>query len=150
MQSQNIDVCKSEELLEVCYEFLKKKYEENGLQRANSSATELDYDLQAEPEFQSVNRVRQVKRHFVYEAHDKPVTTPEKKFETEFFNTLLDTALMSKKDSRNCVNTQKLGLSCTRSANYRKQSLQNTVQTLSWLLPLVRIQISKEHLCVMN
>jgi hypothetical protein len=39
-----------------------------------------------------------MKRHFDYEAHNEPIMTPEKKFETEFFNTLLDTALMSIKE----------------------------------------------------
>jgi hypothetical protein len=34
---------------------------------------------------------------------------PKEKFETEFFNMLLDRALMSTKDSSNCINTRKLG-----------------------------------------
>jgi hypothetical protein len=39
-----------------------------------------------------------VKSNFDCEARDKPVMTQEKKFETEFFYTLLDTALMSVKE----------------------------------------------------
>jgi hypothetical protein len=44
------------ELVEGCHEFLKE-YQENGLQRAISVATELASDLEVELEFQSVGRV---------------------------------------------------------------------------------------------
>jgi hypothetical protein len=59
---------------------------------------ELATDLEVEPEFQSAKRIRYVKRHFDYETHDEPIMTPEKKFEIEFFNTLLDKFLMSIKE----------------------------------------------------
>jgi hypothetical protein len=39
-----------------------------------------------------------VEGHFHYEAHDDPVTTPEKKYEIEFFSLLLYTAVMSIKE----------------------------------------------------
>jgi hypothetical protein len=55
------------------------KYKENYVQRAISAATELSIDLEVEPEFQSVKRMRYVKRHFDCEAHDEPIMTPEKK-----------------------------------------------------------------------
>jgi hypothetical protein len=42
-----------------------------------------------------VKILRHRKRRFHYGAHDEPVTIPEKRFEIEFFNTLLDTHLMS-------------------------------------------------------
>jgi hypothetical protein len=89
-------VCKSVELRECCHEFLKE-YKENGLERVVSAATKLANDLQVEPESQSVKRLRLVKRYFHYEAHDEQVMTPENS-ETESFNTLLDTALMSIKE----------------------------------------------------
>jgi ribosomal protein S17 len=78
MQSQKFDMCKSVELIEGCHEFMKE-YKENGLQRAVSVNTELAIDLKVESEFQSVKRIRYVKRHFDYEAHDDPIMTPEKK-----------------------------------------------------------------------
>jgi hypothetical protein len=55
--------------------------------------------LEVEPEFQSVKRKGYVKRHFDYEAHNEPIMTSEKKYEIKFFNMLLDTALMSIKES---------------------------------------------------
>jgi hypothetical protein len=97
VQSQKFDVCKSVELIEGCHEFLKE-YKENCVQRAISAATELAIDLEDEPEFQSVKRIRYVKCHFDYEAYDEPIMTPEKEFEIEFLNMLLDTALMSIKE----------------------------------------------------
>jgi predicted NAD/FAD-dependent oxidoreductase len=72
-------VCKSVELLEGWHEFLEEE-KENGLQRATSAAAELAND-QAEPEFQSVKRVRHVEPHFHHEAHDEPVTAAENKLE---------------------------------------------------------------------
>jgi ribosomal protein S17 len=49
------------------------------LQRAVSAAMKLAIDLEVESEFQSVKRIRYVKRHLDYEAHVEPITTPEKK-----------------------------------------------------------------------
>jgi hypothetical protein len=85
------------ELLEGCQEFLEE-YIENGLRRAISADTELANDLQIEPEFQSVKRLLQVKRHFHRKSHNEPAMTPEKTPEIEVFNTLLDTGLMSTKE----------------------------------------------------
>jgi hypothetical protein len=62
--------------------------------------------------------------------------TPEKKYETEFFSTLLNTALMSKKDSSNCINTQKLAVSCTRLENYQKKDLIKHCSDLQLALPV--------------
>jgi hypothetical protein len=97
MQSQKFDVCKSVELIEGCHKFLKE-YKENGLQIVLSAATEHAIDLEVEPEFQSAKRIRYVKRHFDYEAHNELIMTTEKKFEIKFFNTSLNTALMSIKE----------------------------------------------------
>jgi hypothetical protein len=97
VQSQKFDVCKSVELIECCLEFLKE-CKENCEQRTISAATEFVIDLEVEPEFQSVKRIRYMKCHFDYEAHNKPIMTPEKKIEIEFFNMLLNTALMSIKE----------------------------------------------------
>jgi hypothetical protein len=83
MQSQKFNVCKSVELIEGCHEFLKE-YKENGLQMPISAATELAIDLEDEPEFQSVKKIRYVKRHFDYEAHDEPIMKLEKKFKLKF------------------------------------------------------------------
>jgi hypothetical protein len=63
-----------------------------------SAATELAIDLEVEPEFQSMKRIRYVERHFDHEVHNEPIMIPEKKFEIEFFNTLLDTNLTSIKE----------------------------------------------------
>lgn len=41
------------------------------------------------------NRIRCVKRQAGETARDEPITSPEKKFEVEFFNCLLDTTLIS-------------------------------------------------------
>jgi hypothetical protein len=56
MQNQNLDACKSVELLEGCHEFLKE-YKENGLQRDTSAAVQLANELQVEIKFQRVKRV---------------------------------------------------------------------------------------------
>jgi hypothetical protein len=150
MQSQNTDICKSMDLLEGCHEFLKE-YKEMVYRELFKLLRNLPMNFKWN-EFQSVKRVRHVKRHFHYETRNQPVLTPEKKFENELFSTLLDTALMSsEEDSSKCIEMQKLGVSCTKSANCRKKrSLQNIVQIFSWFFPLVRMQISKELLYVIS
>jgi hypothetical protein len=50
------------------------------VQTVISAATEFADDLQAEPEFCTVKIVCNMKCHFQYEAHDKPITIPETKF----------------------------------------------------------------------
>jgi hypothetical protein len=56
MQSQNLDVWKSVEVLAGCHEFLKE-YKESGLQNAISAAMELASDVQVETKFRIVKTV---------------------------------------------------------------------------------------------
>jgi hypothetical protein len=149
MQSQKFDVCKSADLTEGCHEFLKE-YKENGLQRAISAAMELAIDLEVEPEFQSVKRIRYMKHHFDYEAHDEPIMTPDKKFEIVFFNTLLDTALMSIQERFEHLHQHME----TRGLLYKINELMKKEELIKHCRysasVLVWMQISKELLYVMN
>jgi hypothetical protein len=76
----------------------------------------------------------------------------EKKFEIEFFNTLLDSALMLIKEKFESLHQQAetLGFLYNISELAKNKSLQNTVQIFSWLWPLVPMQISNEFLYMMN
>ncbi|KMQ82788.1 zinc finger mym-type protein 1-like protein, partial [Lasius niger] len=58
-------------------------------------ASDLAKELQIEPVFKPMQRI---KRQAGEMATDKPIESPEKKFEIEFFNKLLDTSLMSMKE----------------------------------------------------
>jgi hypothetical protein len=107
------------ELTEVCHEFLEG-YKDTGLQRAISAAAFLATHLPIEIEFRNAKRICHMKCHFQYESH-KPVLTSQNKLEAEYFQMFFCTALMSKQDSRNCINTQELEVSCTRLANYCKK-----------------------------
>ena len=69
MQSQNFYMCKSVKLTQCCLEFLT--HYKNGLQEAISVAVELTNDLQVEPQFQSVRKLKHVESNFQYEAHDQ-------------------------------------------------------------------------------
>ncbi|KAK7871552.1 hypothetical protein R5R35_010352 [Gryllus longicercus] len=96
MQSKSMDLCKVVELIKNCAEFLKE-YRDNGLKRAITNAKELAQILEVEPKFVSAKRIRYVKRQFDYEGQDDSLSrkTPEKQFEIEFFNPLLDVALQA-------------------------------------------------------
>jgi hypothetical protein len=107
------------ELAEGCHEFLEG-YKDSGLQRAISATAFLATHLPVEPEFQNVKRICHTKCHFQYESH-KPVITPQNKLEVEYFTVLFCTALMSKKDSSNGINTRELQVSCTILPNYCKK-----------------------------
>jgi hypothetical protein len=115
-------------VIEGCHEFLKE-YKENGLQVAISAATTLATDLEVEPDFQSVKRVRQVKSHFHYEAHDKLVMTPELNFETDFYTTLLHSVFMSIKERLEQLyqHGESRGLLYKISDLPKKKNLKNTV-----------------------
>ena len=97
MQKQKIDIQDGQKLADDCYEFLKN-YKEKGFKNAIITAKELALELKSEAIFKNDKRIRKVKRQFDYESEDQPIENPEKKFETEFFNTLLDTLLTSFKE----------------------------------------------------
>jgi hypothetical protein len=67
--------------------------------------------------------MRQVKRHFDYNSQDEPIMTPEKKFESDIFNTPHNSSLVhiKKNVSSNYINTRKIWVFCTRLANYRRE-----------------------------
>ena len=77
------------------YQVFRNQYKENGVERSVVAVTELANDLQREYEFKIVKWTGHLEGHFHYEAHDELNMTPEKKFEPDILNTLLDTALIS-------------------------------------------------------
>lgn len=54
--------------------------------------------MEIEPKFKQTARIRRVKRFFDKKAIDEIITDPEKKFEIDFFNPLLDVSLSYLKD----------------------------------------------------
>jgi hypothetical protein len=87
---------------------------------AISAAAFLATHLPVEPVFRNVKIICHMKCHFQHES-PKSVVTPQNKLEVEYFTMLFCTALMSKEDSSNCINTWELEVSCTILANYCKK-----------------------------
>lgn len=89
MQKSNFDVCYTIKLIESFYNFFKD-YKITGFEKPISVAFEFASELDFEPEFNDSNRVR-------YEKDSSSINAKMsqyilwKKFEIEFFNTLLDT-----------------------------------------------------------
>lgn len=94
LQNEKIDLSLCVKLIENCYNYFVA-YRVNGFNSAITNAKELAIELGIDPVFKNTKRIRRVKRQFEYESCDEPVETHEKKFETEFFNTLLDVVLVS-------------------------------------------------------
>lgn len=94
MQNQKIDVHDVQRLVNDCLKFLKN-YKEKGFENSIITAKELAAELQTEPVFKDDKRIRRIKRQFDYESVDNPLKDPQKKFEIEFFNSLLDVVLTS-------------------------------------------------------
>ncbi|XP_050552386.1 52 kDa repressor of the inhibitor of the protein kinase-like [Spodoptera frugiperda] len=94
LQSPDIDLSKCTEMLKKCCTFLKE-YRNTGFKSAISTAKELAEELEVEPVFKATKRIRFVKRQADETARDEPIVSPEKKFEVEFFNSLLDATLIS-------------------------------------------------------
>lgn len=69
-------------------------YRNSGFSEAVSTAKALCETMNIEPELKE-KRLRSTKRHFAYEAADEPLTDALKRLEVEFFNAVVDSALVS-------------------------------------------------------
>ena len=94
MQAKDMDLVQCAEMLKKCITFLEN-YRTFGFKQATVDAKELAEDLNIDPIFKPLKRVRRVKRHYDENAADEPIQNPEKKLEVTFFNPLLDTSLSS-------------------------------------------------------
>ena len=98
LQSPDIDLSKCTEMLKKCCTLWKKYeiyiYKNIDFQSAILSAKELAEELQ-ETEFRPIKRIRFVERQADETARDEPIVSPKKKFEVEFFYSLLDATLIS-------------------------------------------------------
>ncbi|XP_046601381.1 uncharacterized protein LOC124295433 [Neodiprion lecontei] len=97
LQSKDIDLGKSAEMLGNCCNFFEE-YRKTGFKKALCTASDLAKALQTKPEFAPAKRLRRIRRQDGEMATDEPIESPEKKFEVEFFNKLLDIGLMSLKE----------------------------------------------------
>lgn len=91
-----MDLAQCTKMLENCIKFLEN-YRKDGFKQAMIGARELADELQIEPIFKPLKRVRRVKRHFDENTQDEPIE-PRKKLEVEFYNPLLDKAISSIKE----------------------------------------------------
>jgi len=99
LQSKNMQFDIALECIKSATEFMKK-YKENGFVSAQISATELAQELEMEPDeikFPAATSLRRRKVHkqFDYESTDESLTDSKEKYRVEFFNVLLDQAVMS-------------------------------------------------------
>ncbi|XP_051165632.1 52 kDa repressor of the inhibitor of the protein kinase-like [Leptopilina boulardi] len=97
LQAKDMDITECVEMLKNYCNFLED-YRKEGFKKAIVTARELADELEIEPIFKEIKRVRRVKRIFDEKNKDEPITCPEKKLEVEFFNPLLDTVLSSIKE----------------------------------------------------
>ena len=92
-----MDIAECVEMLKKCCAYLED-YRKNGFNQSIIIAKDLAEELQIKPVFKSLKRIRRAKRQLDGIAQDEPIVCPKKKLEVEFFNPLLDTALMSRKE----------------------------------------------------
>lgn len=97
LQSKNADLGKCTEMLEKCCHFLEE-YRKTGFKKILVTASDLAKELQIEPVFKPMKRVRRIKRQAGQITKDEPIESPEKIFEIEFFNKLLDISIISMKE----------------------------------------------------
>lgn len=99
MQAKDMQFDIALKCVENTTEFLKT-YKETGFELAQTAAKELAAELEmnsdeiAFPAPQSMRR-RKIRRQFEYECQDEPISDPKEKYRIEFFNVLLDQAIMS-------------------------------------------------------
>lgn len=93
-QSENCDLVTFVQMLKNCCSYLEN-YRKTGFKQAIIAAKDIAREINIEPVFKPARRVTYIKRRPFEMAVDEPIQCPEKKFEVQFFNTLLDTALSS-------------------------------------------------------
>lgn len=84
-------------MLKKCCLFLQN-YRKPGFKESITTAKYLAEELQIEPVFKPLKRIKRVKRQFAEISHDEPIVCPTKKLQVEFFNPLLSASLMSIKE----------------------------------------------------
>ena len=92
-----MDIAECVEMLKKCCAFLQD-YRKNGFNQSITTPKDLAEELQIEPVFKSLKRIRRAKRHLDEIAQDELIVCPKKKLEVEFFNPLAVTALVSLKE----------------------------------------------------
>jgi hypothetical protein len=94
MQSTTLHLGSALTLLNNTRAFLVK-YRDTGFKEAQVTAKELAEALGVEPKFShpSIKRISRKKRQHDYEGIDDPIVCPEKKFQVEFFNVVIDKAI---------------------------------------------------------
>lgn len=91
MQSKNLDIADSVNLIEGCVKFLNE-YRNTGFESARTIAREIAEQLEIEPIFK-VQRLRKKKTLFDYEGKDDGQKSPDMLFKTDVFLPLIDTAI---------------------------------------------------------
>jgi hypothetical protein len=84
-----------------------KEYRQNGFPKVKIAAKEIALLIEIPGQFPEEYQVRkrQKKTHFSYENRDEtPLHNPEKKFEVEFFHTIIDTAINSLRERFDVLN----------------------------------------------
>ena len=125
MQAKDMDLVQCAEMLKKCITFLEN-YRTFGFKQATVDAKELAEDLNIDPIFKPIKRVRRVKCHYDENAADEPIQNPEKKLEVTFFDPLLNT--------------------CLSSMNERFEQLNEYVSIWSFLFNLDNLPIKNELL----
>jgi hypothetical protein len=99
LQKQNMNLHEAVSTLQKTNEFLRS-YKESGLPGSIATAKVLADELEMTPEEMTFPREADVRRRrkktqFSYEAPDEPVENPEDDYRINFFNVLMDQAIMS-------------------------------------------------------
>lgn len=97
LQNISVDLATAIDSMEHTCKWLKS-YRDGGFETAIAIAKEIATDLEVEPIFKET-RVRKRKKQFTYEGEDEGFVDPQEKFRTDFFNQIVDVAIMSM-DSR--------------------------------------------------
>uniref|UniRef100_A0A667XPW6 TTF-type domain-containing protein n=1 Tax=Myripristis murdjan TaxID=586833 RepID=A0A667XPW6_9TELE len=93
LQSSSVQLDIAASLIETAKASLTK-YRQSGFSEAIATATELCETLNIEPELKK-KRLRSTKKQFGYEAPDEPLNDAQKRLEVDFFNRVVDCALLS-------------------------------------------------------
>lgn len=97
LQSPNLHLADCDDLLSEVLDFLQHYRSDENFSKVIDQAKGLASELEVDPCFRPATavRLRRKKKNFDYEANDEALIDPQKKFQVEFFNFVIDTATSS-------------------------------------------------------
>lgn len=94
LQKSDIIISEAIKMIDQAKKDLRTSRTDNAFEQVISDSVLIAEELDCQTEFIQIARPRPRRRHFDYEAVDEPILDPKQNFKVNFYNSLLDTAII--------------------------------------------------------